>query len=171
MYPLRIKVDKSIELTVHEAISIMKSGGAVTDNHYYFGISPVRFLNGVMVDMVFLYEEFYGGPWDMFSLDKFKEHCDEHKVYRCILPVSAKDAVEAMRQGKVVIDRGPIDPKRYFIRSIAHPYHGHIERVFSCRDEDDHGVDLDCTPEEFMECNSGWYEIDDSVSEGSDADM
>ena len=162
-----IKVDKTCELTFKEAISIMEQQGAVSDGEYYFGMSPIRRLDGTSPRFVIEFEGFDKDPLYVYSGWEFARHCETHKIYRCILPLSAEAAVEAMRSGKVVNMLANTAVTRLFITSCNHPYRGNVEYVFSC-DGPSKDVTVYGTVEDFLDGNTLWYEVDESCNGGEE---
>lgn len=151
------KIDKSCELTFREAIDIMNKEGAVTDGCWLFGTSTVQRLDGWLPNFVFSFEDFDSDPSNFYTLSEFQDYCDGKSLYIYKIPLTAQQAVEAMRSGDTVIDVEDSrygDRKRYFMRSVCNPFVGDKEYIFSTI-VPGFELELKGTPEDFVEGNGG----------------
>ncbi len=146
------------ELTLDEAIALMRRHKAVTDGRDIYGMSEVRRLDGYMNECVMTYRVWDGTPTafsDLWTQFKPKHKKKKTVFYEYKIPLTASEAVEEMRKGKVVKDlETSYLPGCLFMDTINDPFNGEQEYIFKMEGPEDEPLLLE-TVEAFIEEDCG----------------
>ncbi len=98
-------IDYGASMDIDDAVDWMSQGRAITDGEYIFGISNVMCFDGYSVPSVFRYLEWDQMPVEyMGHADIWEENNQNKKFYVYKLPLTAKEALEEMKQEGAIFE-------------------------------------------------------------------